>query len=551
MLSSVPARLPVSDEPVSWLRPGLLPVPVPMDELPPVPPCVADEPPVERSDEPLPDVDWANKVPEAIATARATSVFLSCLCVVMIQSPSSALRGGSDTVVPACQKFGKACARAKRRAERRRRAQGTLYRAEKGGNPCGKRMAHPHRGAALFCMGMLLAASGGLHLPDTWMMPFFNWQSDEARWLVQLGVAVASALAVSLALRIAEAVFTRATRHSPPLQTMQRATRRPIRLLAPLIAFNMVLSSAPDELAGISTVRQLLTVAVIATLTWLVIQGVRGAAEVVTTFQPLDHADNLSARRLRTQTTALTRTLVTLITFIGVAIALMTFPSVRHIGTSLLASAGLAGIVAGLAARPVLGNLIAGLQIGLTQPIRLDDVVVVAGEWGRIEEITGTYVVVKIWDQRRLIVPLEWWTQNPFQNWTRSSASITGQVLLWLDFRTPLEPLRAELRRLCEGSGLWDGVVAGLQVVDVSDQAMQVRCLVSSADSSRNWDLRCLVREGLIQLVQANWPDCLPRVRAELSAPDGLAVEGALSAPAPAVEPHPERPADSSPPHAR
>lgn len=379
-------------------------------------------------------------------------------------------------------------------------------------------------------------------------MPFLTWQSDEARWLVQLGLAVAAALTFSLILRVAEAIFARATRQSLALQAMQRATRRPIRVLVPLIAFNMVLSSAPDELVGIDTVRQLLTVAVIATLTWLVIQGVRGAAEVVTSLQPLDHADNLSARRLRTQTTALTRTFVTLITFIGVAIALMTFPSVRHIGTSLLASAGLAGIVAGLAARPVLGNLIAGLQIGLTQPIRLDDVVVVAGEWGRIEEITGTYVVVKIWDQRRLIVPLEWWTQNPFQNWTRSSASITGQVLLWLDFRTPLEPLRAELRRLCEGSDLWDGVVAGLQVVEASDRAMQIRCLVSSADSGRNWDLRCLVREGLIQLVQEHWPDSLPRVRAELSAPDGLG-DGRVSGPGPADgRPGPDQPVDSSPP---
>lgn len=343
-----------------------------------------------------------------------------------------------------------------------------------------------------------------------------SWQSDEARWLVQLGSALASALIVSVLLRVAEAVFSRATRHSLALQAMQQGTRRPMRVLMPLIAFNVVLSSAPDQLVGIGAVRQFLTVAVIATLTWLVIQAVRAAGQSVTLLQPVDHADNLSARRLRTQTTALTRTLVTLITVIGVAIALMTFPSVRHIGTSLLASAGLAGIVAGLAARPVLGNLIAGLQIGLTQPIRLDDVVVVEGEWGRIEEITGTYVVVKIWDQRRLIVPLEWWTQNPFQNWTRSSAAITGQVLLWLDFRTPLEPLRAELRRLCEGSDLWDGQACVLQVVEVSDRAMQIRCLVSSPDSSRNWDLRCLVRESLIQLVQDRWPECLPRLRAEV-----------------------------------
>jgi small-conductance mechanosensitive channel len=197
----------------------------------------------------------------------------------------------------------------------------------------------------------------------------------------------------------------------------------------------------------------------------------------------------------------------------------MTIPGVRQLGTSLLASAGLAGLAVGLAAKPVLSNLIAGLQIALTQPIRLDDVVIIEGEWGRIDEITGTYVVVRIWDQRRLVVPLNWFMENPFQNWTRHSAELIGSVFLWLDFGTPLQPLREELTRLCKEAPEWDRRVCVLQVTDTNERAMQVRALVSSADSGRNWDLRCRVREGLVDFVRARYPDALPRLRGELAGP--------------------------------
>jgi small-conductance mechanosensitive channel len=202
----------------------------------------------------------------------------------------------------------------------------------------------------------------------------------------------------------------------------------------------------------------------------------------------------------------------------GIALILMTFPAVRQIGTSLLASAGLAGLAAGFAAKPVLGNLIAGLQIAISQPIRIDDVVIVEGEWGRIEEITGTYVVVKIWDERRMVVPLQYFIEKPFQNWTRSTSSIIGSVFLWVDYSVPLEALRAETRRLCEEiPHLWDGRVEVLQVTDTSDKAMQLRILLSSVDSSRNWDARCYVRERLITFVNNRYPECLPQLRAEMS----------------------------------
>ena len=190
----------------------------------------------------------------------------------------------------------------------------------------------------------------------------------------------------------------------------------------------------------------------------------------------------------------------------------------RQIGASLLASAGVAGLVAGIAARPVLGNLIAGLQIALSQPIRLDDVVVIQGEWGRIEEITGTYVSVRLWDQRRLIVPLQWFIENPFTNWTRNSSQIIGTVFLYVDYRMPLAPLREELARIVEHAPEWDGRVQVLQVTDATERAMQLRVLVSSLDSGLNWDLRCRVREGLLDFMQQHYPQYLPRARADVSA---------------------------------
>jgi len=191
---------------------------------------------------------------------------------------------------------------------------------------------------------------------------------------------------------------------------------------------------------------------------------------------------------------------------------------VRQIGTSLLASAGLAGLAAGFAAKPVLGNLIAGLQIAISQPIRLDDVVIVEGEWGRIEEISGTYVVLKIWDERRMVIPLQYFIEKPFQNWTRSTSSLIGSVFLWVDYSLPLEELRAETERICKDiPHLWDGRVCVLQVTDTTDRAMQLRVLLSSVDSSRSWDARCHMRERLIAFVAKQYPQCLPQLRAEMS----------------------------------
>jgi small-conductance mechanosensitive channel len=183
----------------------------------------------------------------------------------------------------------------------------------------------------------------------------------------------------------------------------------------------------------------------------------------------------------------------------------------------LLASAGVVGIVAGIAARPVFSNLIAGLQIALAQPFRFDDVLIVQGEWGRVEEITGTYVVLKIWDERRLIIPLQWFIENPFQNWTRSNAQIIGTVVVWVDYRMPLAPLREAAQRACEVAPEWDQRLCLLQLVEAGERSMQLRVLVTSSNSSLNWDLRCKVREALVDVMQRDYPQHLPLMRAELA----------------------------------
>lgn len=299
--------------------------------------------------------------------------------------------------------------------------------------------------------------------------------------------------------------------------TVVQYIARPTRLLVPIFGLQLVWEAQGSALPGIRYLRLVTAVLLTFAVTWTAIRAVAGFSDAVVRAHPINVTDNLAARRLQTQAHVLARVVMMVIVIIGIASALMLFPSVRQIGAGLLASAGIAGIAAGIAARPVLSNLIAGLQLALSQPIRLDDVVIIEGEWGRVEEITSTYVVLKLWDERRMVVPLQWIIENPFQNWTRTSAELLGTVLLWVDFQVPLAPLRAELKRICAGAPEWDGRLAQLQVVDASERAMQIRALVSAVDSSKAWDLRCRVREGLIEYLQRHYPEGLPRLRADLN----------------------------------
>jgi small-conductance mechanosensitive channel len=333
-------------------------------------------------------------------------------------------------------------------------------------------------------------------------------------WLHTL-LAAAFAVGFALvALLVGRTVLLRLARGTHVPAAVLKRCEWPACLVLPLVALQVVWHGAPDDLPTIGRVQHANGVLLLAAITWLGLAAVQGVAAGMIALHPVDVSDNLQARRIQTQTRVLARTAMVMVGLAGVALILMTFPGARQIGTSLLASAGVAGLIVGMAARPLFSNLIAGLQIALAQPLRIDDVLIVKGEWGRVEEITGTYVVLRIWDQRRLIIPLQWFIENPFENWTRSNAEIIGTVFLRVDYRMPLEPLRTEARRLCEASPDWDRRLCLLQVTEAGEHSVELRVLVTAFDSSRAWDLRCHVREGLVGFMQREYPQHLPVWRA-------------------------------------
>jgi small-conductance mechanosensitive channel len=271
----------------------------------------------------------------------------------------------------------------------------------------------------------------------------------------------------------------------------------------------------PTEFAAL--ISKLTSIVLIASIAAFLIRMVNIAQSVVLARFDMTIADNLRARKVYTQLHVISRVIYVSIGIFAVAAILMLFQEVRHVGTSLLASAGIVGIIAGVAAQKTLANLFAGFQIALAQPVRQDDVVVVEGEWGRVEEITLTYVVVHIWDDRRLVLPLSYFIEKPFQNWTRTSANIMGSVLVSVDYSFPVEEARAVLKQIIESSPLWDKRFWNLQVSDSTEKTMQLRVLATSSDSSRSWDLRCEIREKFIKYIQQQHSSCLPRLRADIS----------------------------------
>jgi len=337
-------------------------------------------------------------------------------------------------------------------------------------------------------------------------------------WWQPAAVALVAALVALLVYRLVWPLAGRLVRRSPTLQAVLQRLQGPLHWVVPLVVLEIVLEGVPETLPALDGIQHLTGVLLIIAITATAIGAVRGVADAVVLRHPRDVADNLQARRILTQTRVLSRIAIGILAFAGLAFVLMTFPKARQFGASLLASAGLSALVVGLAARSVFGNLLAGLQIALSQPIRIDDVLIVENEWGRVEEITSTYVVLKIWDERRMVIPLQWFIEHPFQNWTRTSSQIIGSVMFWVDYTTDLEPLREEARRLAQGSKDYDGRVCLLQVVDTNERAMQLRLIVSSPSAGQSWDLRCLMREGVIAFLQRTQPQALPRVRAEIDA---------------------------------
>jgi small-conductance mechanosensitive channel len=323
-------------------------------------------------------------------------------------------------------------------------------------------------------------------------------------WLAGAIIMIVPALIVLAVYRwFTRRLIRLAGRFSPFLQTLLARGQGPASAFVVILALGAALPAARFPYPTKIAIGRVLLVAFILIVGWTATIALDIAVTVYLRRFRTDVEDNLLARKHVTQMRILQRVGKTLLAIITVAAALMTFAAVRQYGVSLLASAGAAGIILGLSARPVLGNLLAGIQIAVTQPIRVEDQVVVEGENGWIETITSTYVVVRIWDLRRMIVPLTYFIEKPFQNWTYESAEQIGSIVLRVDFTVPVGRVRQKLDEILHQSKLWDGKVANLQVIDAPDDKLELRALVSARNPSQAWDLRCEVREKLIAFVRA------------------------------------------------
>lgn len=331
------------------------------------------------------------------------------------------------------------------------------------------------------------------------------------------GLLLLLSIIVALALhKIGRRIVRRslAGRH-PYVLSVFTQTRAISRLALLVFAMLIVLPAAPFDPTVAYWIARFLLIAIIGLAGWAIVTALNIAANVYLRRYRLDVEDNLLARKHNTQIRVLLRSMDVLIVLFTIGAALMTFEPVRQYGVSLFASAGVAGIIAGLAARPLLSNLFAGVQLAMTQPIRIADAVIVENEWGTIEEITSTYVVVRLWDLRRMIVPLTYFIEKPFQNWTRESSALLGTVLLYLDYSAPIGAIRQKLQEIVTQSKAWNGKTAVVQVTDANDRTIELRILVSANNAGATFNLRCEVREQLIDFLQREHPYALPRQRSE------------------------------------
>jgi small-conductance mechanosensitive channel len=301
------------------------------------------------------------------------------------------------------------------------------------------------------------------------------------------------------------------------LRSVLDQTRNPIRLGLLLIAMAIALQTAPLGTDTRAFVSRLLGLGIICLIGWVAMTALRIAASLYLLRFQVETANNLMARKHVTQVRVLQRIAEIVIVLVTLGFALMTFSEVREFGVTLFASAGVAGIVAGLAARPVMSNFLAGVQIAMTQPIRIDDAVIVENEWGNVEEITFSYVVLRLWDLRRMVVPISYFIEKPFQNWTLTGGELVGSVMLYVDHTTPVDAVRRKLTEIVSQSKLWNGKVVNLQVTDCKETTIELRALVSGNNSGAVSDLRAEVREKLIEFLQREHPHALPRRRNEIS----------------------------------
>jgi small-conductance mechanosensitive channel len=267
-----------------------------------------------------------------------------------------------------------------------------------------------------------------------------------------------------------------------------------------------------DERALISKV---IEICLIASFAYLLIGAISLIEDIIYQRNDITKKDNLKERKIRTQIAFISRFAIFIVVLLSIAAILLSFDNLRKIGTGLLAGVGLGGIIIGFAAQSTLSNVLAGFQIAFTQPIRIDDIVIAEGEWGHIEDITLTYVVMRIWDDRRLVLPINYFITKPFQNWTRGSSDLIGSVFLYMDYSLPMDKIREEFTSLLKKNPRWDGRVNAIQVTDCKERVIEVRLVMSARNAGDTFDLRCYIREEMITFVQRNYPECLPKTRSE------------------------------------
>lgn len=374
----------------------------------------------------------------------------------------------------------------------------------------------------------------GLNHIKAWL----HWLPDPVVALCIVTLALAAAYALHRGVR--KALRNLLANRFPYLFTVFTQMRGVTQLALVIFALSVSVPVAPFDPATAAWLSRLLLIAFITLIGWAAMTGLKIAADIYLIRFRLDTEDNLLARKHVTQVRVLLRTAEVLVIICTVAAALMTFEPVRQYGVSLFASAGVAGIVAGLAARPLLSNLIAGVQLAVTQPIRIDDAVIVENEWGTIEELTSTYVVVRLWDWRRMIVPLTYFIEKPFQNWTRETSSLMASAFLYVDYSAPVGAIREKLKDVVAKSKNWDRNIVGLQVTDAKENTIELRCLMTAPSAPQAFDLRCEVREQLIAFINEEYPHALPQ-RRQIAMHDAAHDDASLAPESPAPRARPDK----------
>lgn len=326
--------------------------------------------------------------------------------------------------------------------------------------------------------------------------------------------AIIVGLIIKGILAIFARTYSRKTNEYSTLRSIIKHLGRPAEYFLPLLILNWAIPFMHFDDRTTALLLKINGILLILAFAYLLMKLINVVQDYIIHQFDIKKTDNLRERKIRTQLQYLRKVIVFVIVVLAIIAILLSFESLRRIGAGLLTGVGVGGIIIGFAAQKSLGNLLAGLQIAFTQPLRIDDVVVVEGEWGRVEEITLTYVVINIWDKRRLILPITYFIEKPFQNWTRTTSSILGTASIFVDYAAPVDKIRTEFNRLISAHPLWDKEAKALEVVNATEKVLELRCLMGANTSGDAWQMRCYIRENLVKYIQENHPEALPKVRA-------------------------------------